>query len=36
MSFYGNSWCVRILIDVIIVYVRAALIMKALKFELEN
>ena len=35
-SFYGNSSCVRILINIIMVYVRVALIIKALKYELEN
>ena len=35
-SFYGNSCCVRILINIIMVDVRAALIIKALKYESEN
>ena len=35
-SFYGNSCCVRILINIIMVSVRAALVTKALKCELEN
>ena len=35
-SFYGNSCCVRILINIIMVSVRAALVTKALKYELEN
>ena len=35
-SFYGNSCCVRILINIIMVYVTAALIIKAMKYELEN
>ena len=35
-SFYGNSCCVRILINIIMVSVRAALIIKALEYELEN
>ena len=35
-SFYGNSCCVRILINIIMVDVRAALIIKALKYEPEN
>ena len=36
MSFYRNSCCVRILINIIMVSVRAALVTKALKYELEN
>ena len=35
-SFYGNSCCVRILINITMVSVRAALIIKALEYELEN
>ena len=35
-SLYDNSCCVRILINIIMVYVRAALIIKALEYELEN
>ena len=35
-SFYGNSCCARILINIIMVSVRAALIIKALEYELEN
>ena len=35
-SLYDNSSCVRILINIIMVYVRAALIIKALEYELEN
>ena len=34
--FYGNSCCVRILINIIMISVRAALIIKALEYELEN
>ena len=35
-SFYGNLCCVRILINIIMVSVRAALVTKVLKHELEN
>ena len=35
-ALYENSCCVRILINIIMVYVRAALIIKALEYELEN
>ena len=34
-SFNGNSCCVRILINIIMVCVRAALIIKALEYEFK-
>ena len=34
-SFFGNSCCVRILIKIIMVCVRAALIIKALEYEFK-
>ena len=35
-SFYSSSCCVKILFNIIMVYVIAALITEALKYELEN
>ena len=35
-SFYNDLCCVRILTNIVMVYVGAALIIKALKYELEN
>ena len=35
-SFYGNSCCVRILINIIMVSIKAVLVTKALKYESEN
>ena len=35
-SFYNDLCCVRILTNIVMVYVRAALIIAALKYELEN
>ena len=35
-SFYNDLCFVRILTNIVMVYVRAALIIEALKYELEN